>query len=515
MAIDYGQYQPLLNFLGQKAFTLLPTIDNDSVSQAWLSDPGTYGLYSDQAASYNPYFRPEIRDFVRNTAKKLGLTEEDADRAALNYAQSALSANGGQALYSEASSPYIVLDDILNNLYHQAGKPYTPLTPEQHTYYAGKAEEFQQQVKAHNQDQQDADDLTSALQIASVFAGPVLGGFFGDIAAADAGAGAGADAAGAGSIFDANNGGIFNSGIAGTEVPASAGDPFLDGGLIGKPIPGGPLDVAGLGAAEGGGIFNSGLPGIPMEAPAAGLDTLAPGAGGLVPAAPVAGLGGLEGLGLGGVGAGAGGLLAGAGAGVLLNSNNNSGDTTDNTSGGLLDGLLGAGGASLLGGAGGLGGLLGAGLGFAGSYQQTEAFKDLANKYMEMGAPYRDKLNALYTDPNTYLHSAEVTTPVQMGTDALAKSLSVKGNPFGSGTALQGLQDYATKGLYGQLQAEKDRLANYGGLAKFASAAPGAATSAINASGGMYNAAGYGLGALMNPTQQPNQNAMLNMLGLA
>lgn len=512
---DYSPYQPLLNFLALKTQggienSLIDTGRDDfggpniSVNPDWLSNPtGIFDLSGGGSmampASYNPFFSTEVRDLAYKIATGLGLSKDDANTAALKVAQAEFQRQGGQQLYSEATSPYIIADRIAQQLFAQAGKPYTPLTPEQQATYSNKAQDYQTQVKAARGDAEDSADLQSGLQIASVFGGPILGAAFGSEAGAGAGAEAGAGAsvpsAGVGAGSEAGAGSLFDS--AGNFLPSGANAFDAAGNFIPNA------------AENSGGILNSGISGTPVGVPAG------------------AGVGGLEGLGLGaGAGAGTGGislsgagggLLAGAGAASLLGGGGGGESVTSGEpvggGGGLLEGLL---GGSLVGaGGGGLGSLLGAGLGAVGSYEQTQAFKDLAQQYMAMGAPYRDKLSALYADPNAYLHSAEVTTPVQMGTDALSRSLSIKGNPFGSGHALQELQDYATNGLYGQLQSEKDRLANYGGLAKFASAAPGAATSAINASGGMYNALGYGLGSLMNPTQQPNQSAMLNMLGLA
>ena len=116
-----------------------------------------------------------------------------------------------------------------------------------------------------------------------------------------------------------------------------------------------------------------------------------------------------------------------------------------------------------------------------------------------MGAPYRDRLGALYSDPTAFLNSPEVKIPVQMGTDALARSLSTQGNPAGSGSALQQLQSYASDQLFGKLGSEKDRLAGFGGLTQYASAAPVLGANAINAERGVYDALGYGVGQVTNP----------------
>lgn len=154
--------------------------------------------------------------------------------------------------------------------------------------------------------------------------------------------------------------------------------------------------------------------------------------------------------------------------------------------------------------------LLGSGsataLGLAGSLNQTNAYKDLADKYMAMGAPYRAQLGALTANPSSFLTSPEVTTPVQMGTNALARSLSVHGNPAGSGAALQQLQDYSTNSLYGSLQQKENQLAGFGGLTQFNGAAPGAAGTAIGSQANPYNAVGAGLSNVFNPQPTTSQS---------
>lgn len=161
-----------------------------------------------------------------------------------------------------------------------------------------------------------------------------------------------------------------------------------------------------------------------------------------------------------------------------------------------------------------LGSAAGAGLGIAGSISQQHALEELANRQMAMGAPYRDRLASLYNDPSSFLHSAEVTTPVQQGTDALARSLSVQGNPIGSGHALQELQNYSSNQLFSRLGEEKNRLGSLGGLASFNAAAPGTALAGVNAGSNVYNAVGSGIANLTNP--QPSLvDLYRSMRGLA
>jgi len=138
-------------------------------------------------------------------------------------------------------------------------------------------------------------------------------------------------------------------------------------------------------------------------------------------------------------------------------------------------------------------------LGMYASDKQADALAAQAARYEAMGAPYRDRLGELYSDPTAFLNSPEVKIPVQLGTDALARSLSTQGNPAGSGTALHALQDRASNMLFSRLGEEKDRLGGFGGLTAYNSAAPQAATNAIGAQRGYYDALGYGVGQVTNP----------------
>ena len=141
-------------------------------------------------------------------------------------------------------------------------------------------------------------------------------------------------------------------------------------------------------------------------------------------------------------------------------------------------------------------GLIGA---FA-SNQQTDAITGLANKYAEMGAPYRQRLSDLYSNPSSFLSSPEVQVPVQQGTDALARSLSAKvGNPIGNMTAMSDIQNYASNQLFGRLGQEKDRLAGFGGLSNYNQAAPGLEQSAIASNANFWNALGSSASNVFNP----------------
>jgi hypothetical protein len=147
-------------------------------------------------------------------------------------------------------------------------------------------------------------------------------------------------------------------------------------------------------------------------------------------------------------------------------------------------------------------GAIPAAFGAFGANQQARQYGALANQYMAMGAPYRSRLSELYSDPEDWLNSAEVQIPIQQGTNILARSLSTKGNPTGSGNALQELQNYASKQLFDRLGQEKDRLAGFGGLSSYSAAAPSAANAQIGAQKGIYDAIGAGAADIFNPPRR-------------
>lgn len=162
-------------------------------------------------------------------------------------------------------------------------------------------------------------------------------------------------------------------------------------------------------------------------------------------------------------------------------------------------------------------------LGVLGSSQQNKALEGLAglqgsnrDALLAFGAPYRQRLAGLYDNPTSYLNSPEVQVPVQQGTDMLARALSTRGNPAGSGTALQELQNYSANQLFGKLGQERDRLAGFGGLTQYNSAGAqqfgnlGAQTALAQGEGNMWNALGYGLNQVLNP--QPTIADLLKQL---
>lgn len=126
-----------------------------------------------------------------------------------------------------------------------------------------------------------------------------------------------------------------------------------------------------------------------------------------------------------------------------------------------------------------LGPLIGMGGSIFGANQQGNT----SDQYSQVGAPFRDRLNAISADPNLYYSSPEASA---LANASDRRYSSVVGNPAGSGTARASALEAMLRG-YG---AERDRLFNYGGGAYFNRAAPGARGNQVGAQMGIWNALG-------------------------
>lgn len=139
-----------------------------------------------------------------------------------------------------------------------------------------------------------------------------------------------------------------------------------------------------------------------------------------------------------------------------------------------------------------VGKLGGVGLGVYGSNQQADAAQNIANQYMNMGAPYRAELAKLNADPMSFYSSPMFQGALQQGSDALARSLSAKvGNPILNPTALQEMQNYTTRGSLDAYNQRFNQLSNAGQLGTGQAANLG--SIANQAQGQTYNALGAGL----------------------
>lgn len=295
-------------------------------------------------------------------------------------------------------------------------------------------------------------------------------------------------------------GGAAGAGAAGAEGAAGAG--ATGAGAAGAAGAGG---AAAGGFDLGGGLFVDEFGNVVGGSAAGGLGagSAAGGATGLAGASGAAGTGVDASTGLfAGESANAGAGTYGLGGGGATGLGVPAGWS-------LTGGAAAAGGSALsriLDGTGGLQdylGLVGQAapgvLGYLGSKNQTDSFRQLADQYAGYGAPYRQRLSDLYANPSSFLSSQEVQAPLQQAAGINARALSTGGNPIGSGNAMQAMNDFTANKLFSRLGEEKDRLGGFGGLTQYNAAAPQMANNAIGSQANEYNAIGAGLSNVFNP----------------
>lgn len=242
---------------------------------------------------------------------------------------------------------------------------------------------------------------------------------------------------------------------------------------------------AGAAGAAAGGLADAGssaLPGL-MSGAEGGFDV---GMGGNTAAA--------LGLGGGAAGAGLGAGAASAGASALS----------------PLARLLGLGqtGSDALSV---LGPLAGSALGYLGSQQQQNAYQDVANQQLAIGAPYRNQLAASYQPGFDLTSQPGYGDAFNRLADISARSYSSSmGNPADNPTAQAGiLSDVWNQGYLPALTNYRGQLGQFGGLGLNTSGT--ASLAGASQAGGGLNAIGYGLGSVTQP--QNNLQSLLQQLG--
>lgn len=155
-------------------------------------------------------------------------------------------------------------------------------------------------------------------------------------------------------------------------------------------------------------------------------------------------------------------------------------------------------------------------LGYKSASDKNDAFTDLANKYLNLGAPARVRLEQSYADPMSFLNGPDVQSITQQGSDAAARSLSTKyGNPALSPAAWGELTKFNTNNQWNQLSNYRNQLSAQGGLG----VAPAASfdANAASTSGTGLDVLGAALGDITNPKksilQQMQELAKMNGLG--
>lgn len=145
-----------------------------------------------------------------------------------------------------------------------------------------------------------------------------------------------------------------------------------------------------------------------------------------------------------------------------------------------------------------LGSLGSAGLGVLGANAQGNALNDVASKYLQLGAPFRDKLLNSYS-PGFDLTQQDPAfkNALDQTSDSVLRKLSTSGNPFENPGGLMQAQSYVMNNAYlPQLNTFRSQLASAGGLGT--NTAGTADLSAAGTVGQGLNSVGYGLGQLTN-----------------
>lgn len=281
------------------------------------------------------------------------------------------------------------------------------------------------------------------------------------------------------------------AGLAAGGAGAAAGGAEAFGGAGGSEALIGGAGVDTLGAAAGEGLLagEAGfLPGSFELGAGAGLDAAAGGGFSLADLAnvPTGGFGG-------GGGGGGGNSLS-----DFQNTLQQSGVMGD--SGGLselFNSIDGAGGgglnyANLLRGA------LQGGLGYLGAGQQADAYKDVYDQQMAIGAPFRQKLEASYA-PGFDLKTADPLygNALTQSADEATRAVSAKsGNPYGNPGAMAEIQNSVmNRTALPYTSNYRGQLGQFGGLGL--NTAGTASLAGASTAGGGLNAIGYGLGTAL------------------
>ena len=267
------------------------------------------------------------------------------------------------------------------------------------------------------------------------------------------------------------------------------------------------------------------------------------GTGGLSSSAGGLGLDAASGAGSIGLGSGAAGAAAmGAGSGALLTpalaesvgigagayglGSGGGGLTAAESMGGVATG--GAGAPSVPPGSGslasrildgtattadylqGLGTVGSAALGLYGQNKQIDALSANADKYLAMGAPYRDRLNASYAPGFSMADQPDFQNALDVGAQAAARATSARvGNPTGNPGAYADMQKYISGSLaLPQLNTYRSQLGTFGQLGTNTAGSSDAAAAGAT---GNYGDVGLALGALTGQ-KSPYENDLAKLL---
>lgn len=162
-----------------------------------------------------------------------------------------------------------------------------------------------------------------------------------------------------------------------------------------------------------------------------------------------------------------------------------------------------------------LGGLGSSALGYFGAQNQANNYNQMQQKYLDMGQPYRDKLQQSY-QPGFDMAQADPAYQGAMdqSSNSIMRSLSAQGgNPYDNPGGLMQAQKYVTQNTaLPQLNTYRSQLGGFGQLG--VNTAGTAGMNAVPAQSGTYTAMGSGLAGLTNPYgNMMNGNMRLNLGG--
>jgi hypothetical protein len=147
--------------------------------------------------------------------------------------------------------------------------------------------------------------------------------------------------------------------------------------------------------------------------------------------------------------------------------------------------------------------------------EQTNALQAMQNQYLNMGAPYRDRLNASYAPGFNMASDPAYTQALDQSANAILRKLSTQGNPFDNPGGVMEANRYVTQNVaLPQLNAYRSQLGTFGNLGVNTAGTAGlnaAQSAGMQNNSGMFNALGYGINQLTNPTSSLDE--MIKKLG--
>lgn len=132
--------------------------------------------------------------------------------------------------------------------------------------------------------------------------------------------------------------------------------------------------------------------------------------------------------------------------------------------------------------------------------QIADMYKGLADQYIGFGAPSRSRYEASFAPGFDITQDPALKSAMDASASSVLRGLSTQGNPYGNPGALAEANKYVLSNVaLPYLNQYRNQNAATGGFGAFSTAAPGAAGSAINATGNTYSDIGRGIANLTNP----------------